>query len=84
MIFHTLKVLNLKVGDEIISTHLTDTNRHTIIEIKTDTYMYKTSDGNCYNIYGFYANSEFAEIILRTASAIKNLICNRVDRITPV
>jgi hypothetical protein len=84
MIFHTLAPLNLQVGDAV---RILGINRITHIKsvIPTDEYRYHTtiSAAATYNLYGFYSNKAFSEILLAVPKSIKYTICNKLERIIP-
>ena len=83
MIFYTIRLLNLKVGDKVLSSEY-NSEVYEITEIRNDSYTYMASDNCSYNLYGFYSNTVFAELFVRTSGTIKLLICNRLSRIIKI
>lgn len=84
MIFHDIRKLILKVGDNVVLVHDDVSEVHKITDIREDSYTYMTSANYSYNLYGFYSNTAFAEIFVRTTATIKLLLCNSLVRIIKI
>lgn len=53
MIFHDIRKLILKVGDNVVLVHDDVSEVHKITDIREDSYTYMTSANYSYNLYGY-------------------------------